>query len=187
MDTKFYVYVYLREDRYTPYYIGKGTGKRWKQNWDRSVPPPVDRTRIQKVKENLTEQESFELEKTLIKFWGRRDIGTGILRNMTDGGDGISGYKFSEDSKMRMSLSQMGKTLSEEHKKKIGQTLKGRKRKPFTEEHRRKISETMKGMKGHPHTEEHKKNVGDRFRGKPLSEEHKKKISEGWKRRKKGG
>lgn len=88
---KFYVYVFLREDRYTPYYVGKGSGKRCYSN-RRVIPRPQDEGRIVKVKEGLTEEESLNLERTLILFWGRKDIGTGILHNLSDGGDGTSGW-----------------------------------------------------------------------------------------------
>lgn len=87
----FYVYAFLRDDRYTPYYIGKGKGNRCYSN-SRIIPRPQDESRIVKVKENLTEEESFALEETLILFWGRKDLGTGVLNNLTDGGDGNSGW-----------------------------------------------------------------------------------------------
>ena len=65
--------------------------------------------------------------------------------NMTDGGDGRSGYKFiySEESKKKMSESHKGKKLSQEQRKKMSESLKGRK---FSEEHMRKISEAKKGV-----------------------------------------
>lgn len=88
---EYYVYVFLREDRYSPYYVGKGKGNRCYSN-RRVIPRPQDKSRIVKVKEGLTEDESLELEKLLILFWGRKDIGTGILHNLQDGGDGTSGW-----------------------------------------------------------------------------------------------
>ena len=88
-DTLFYyTYAYLREDR-TPYYIGKGTGKRIYKT-DRRVKPPKDKSRIIFLKQNLTEEEAFKHEKYMIAVFGRKDLGTGILRNMTDGGEGSS-------------------------------------------------------------------------------------------------
>jgi hypothetical protein len=44
-----------------------------------------------KIFENLTEQESFDIEEQIIKHFGRLDIQTGILSNHTDGRDGQSG------------------------------------------------------------------------------------------------
>ncbi len=95
MTQEYYVYVFLREDRYTPYYVGKGKGRRCYSN-SRTIPRPQDEGRIVKVKEGLTEEQSFKLEYTLIKFWGRKDQG-GVLHNMTDGGDGNSGWVPTEE------------------------------------------------------------------------------------------
>ena len=80
----YYVYQYLREDN-TPYYIGKGKNRRaWSKNHCIAVP---DSSRIQIIKNNLTEDEAFQLEINLISQYGRKDLGTGILRNRTNGGD----------------------------------------------------------------------------------------------------
>lgn len=96
---KFYVYFYLREDL-TPYYVGKGSGKRYKSK-NRLCNPPKDPHYIFMAKENLSEEDAFKWEIYYISYYGRKDIGTGILRNMTDGGDGVSGYKMSEDIIMK--------------------------------------------------------------------------------------
>jgi hypothetical protein len=86
---KYYTYAYLREDR-TPYYVGKGTGKRaYKPHTN--VPKPKERNRIIILKENLTEQEAFRHEIYMIAVLGRKDLGTGILRNLSPGGYGGSG------------------------------------------------------------------------------------------------
>jgi hypothetical protein len=88
MDNKFYTYAWLREDG-TPYYIGKGSGDRaWKRSRKgRSVKmPPKERILI--LKQNLTEEEAYKHEIYMIALYGRKDIGTGILRNLTDGGEG---------------------------------------------------------------------------------------------------
>lgn len=80
-----YVYAYLREDG-TPYYIGKGVGKRYKDPHTITV-PPIER--IEFIEKNLTDKEAIALEIELIARYGRKDLGTGILRNMTDGGEGM--------------------------------------------------------------------------------------------------
>lgn len=95
----YYVYMYLREDS-TPYYVGKGKGNRYKEKHTVSI-PSFDRIVI--VKDSLTDQEAIALEKELIKFYGRKDIGTGILRNLTDGGEGSNP---GPESRKRMSIAK---------------------------------------------------------------------------------
>ena len=93
----FYVYAYLRHDN-TPYYIGKGCVDRAWSKGKSEIHPPTTLSKIIIVEHRLTEIGALALERFLIRWYGRKDLGTGILRNMTDGGDGTSGRKVSKDT-----------------------------------------------------------------------------------------
>lgn len=103
--------------------------------------------------------------------------------NLTDGGEGASGYQCTEEHKLKNSLAKRGtnhpnwgKHLSDETKKKISEANKGRvsllKGIPRTEETKKKISEAHKGirvslgMTGHHHSEETKKKMSEARKGK---------------------
>lgn len=135
--SKFYVYVYLRTDG-TPYYVGKGTKDRaWqkhmRKNENQLAVPPRDR--IVFVAQNLLEEETHEWEVALISILGRKDLGTGCLRNLTDGGEGMS-----------------GRTRPQKERDAISSKLKGRKKPPRSEAHCRALGQSIKQtqeMKGH--------------------------------------
>lgn len=128
----YYIYAYLREDL-TPYYIGKGSRYRINSK-QRTIPiPPKDR-RI-KLVENLSEQDAYKLEEEFILKYGRIDLRTGCLRNMSNGGKGVScpkgrvpwnkGKKEDPVITAKRTASLNGIKKSEKTKDKISKTKKG--------------------------------------------------------------
>lgn len=105
----YYVYIYLRKSDLTPYYVGKGRRDRAYQT--HTVKIPTDRSRIVFVAKGLTEIGSFALERRLILWYGRKDNNTGILRNLTDGGEGRSGYRHKQSSKDLIGNAHKGKIV----------------------------------------------------------------------------
>ena len=94
----FYTYLWLREDG-SPWYVGKGTWNEHRplsgQRAYRKRCPPRERVIIQ---EHESEIAAVEAEKFLISYYGRRDLNTGILRNRTDGGEGLVGALLSKET-----------------------------------------------------------------------------------------
>jgi hypothetical protein len=105
-----YVYTYIIDG--LPRYVGKGVWRRWTAHRKKNTRLG---NKLQKIKQltgkwivpDIVSFESDEAaqreEKRLIKLYGREDLGTGPLYNLTDGGDGTLGHRHTEDYKKHMS------------------------------------------------------------------------------------
>jgi hypothetical protein len=126
MKNTYYTYAWLREDM-TPYYVGKGIRNRaycpHRRGDTYMSPPPKDRVLL--LKKNLTEFDSYKHENYIISILGLKSEG-GILINMSYGGEGSSGRKTTEYCIQRSREANAGKTLTEEHKKKVAEQVSQR-------------------------------------------------------------
>jgi hypothetical protein len=169
MRKKFYAYVYHRANG-SAYYVGKGHGKRVSVS-SKNHYPPKDRSRITTIKCDA-EWIALAIERDLIKYFGRKNNGTGILRNLTDGGDGgAAGAIISEKTRQKL------RKLTPPLRTGCIPWNKGKKTGPAwnTGKICPQISEAKRGFK---HSDESKKKMSESGKGKHFpSKETRKKMS----------
>ena len=96
----YYVYIHCKPISCEVFYVGKGCKRRaWANerniHWSNTIAKYGIEIKI--VCAGLQQWYALELEKDLITYYGRKDLGYGPLVNMTDGGDGLS----SSDAKLQ--------------------------------------------------------------------------------------
>lgn len=96
------------------------------------------------------------------------------LYNLTDGGDGTSGHRLSDETRARISAARQGWQFSAETRAKIGRGNAGKRR---SEETKAKISASKRGAPGTPHTEEAKRKISLASSQRRHSEETRAKMS----------
>lgn len=147
----FYVYAYLRNKDSatakagTPYYIGKGSKNRIIEKHKIAI--PTDLSLIVILENNLTELGAFAIERRMIQWYGRTNNKTGILRNKTDGGEGTSGYKHTDESIEKIRVASVGRSFpkfNEERKSHLRKLNTGKK---LSQETKDKMKKTRTGMK----------------------------------------
>lgn len=146
----YYVYAYLRKNNSTPYYIGKGRGNR-AYNKNHTVSVPTDKSKIAFLETNLSEIGALALERRYIRWYGRKINNTGILHNITEGGDGGDTSLSPNFIKaMRNRPSIKGKSYEQVYGKEKAEVLKKERSKSNinrgkrSEETKQKISQTRK-------------------------------------------
>ena len=160
-----YLYRHIRIDTNQPFYIGIAKNDdssyarahyKYKSKRNKIWLDIINKTsyEVEILFDDLTWEEACQKEIEFIALYGRVDLKTGTLANMTKGGDGMVGVIRSEEYRLQVSERQkdgkaywFGKKLSKEHKEKIAAHLWGRK---ISEEHRKKLSDSIKGEK-HPY------------------------------------
>jgi hypothetical protein len=170
MNKQFYTYVLINSLNNTPIYVGKGFGYRAERHLQiikncRHYNLYLQRKVLKIWKNNgkvfvtkfytKSEQEAFDIEVTLIEY--AKKLGYELC-NLTNGGEGISGYRASKKIRKKLSVLKLGIP-----------------RKPFSKETKKKMSIVHKGKR---FSEEHKKHLSAAWKLRsPVSEETKRKMS----------
>lgn len=136
-ENKYYLYRHVRLDTNVPFYIGIGTKVGKYTTFNREYSRAFSKANRNRYWKFIVEKHGYkvdilfecdnreliqEKEKEFILLHGRQDLGTGILVNMTDGGDGIEGV--SDEVKLKMSESASKRFSSEEERLKQSERTK---------------------------------------------------------------
>ncbi|HET8666841.1 MAG TPA: NUMOD3 domain-containing DNA-binding protein [Terriglobales bacterium] len=171
------MYEHWRSDVGACFYVGKGKKKRAYDTSKRNsrykrIAEKLRRSggtiEIVFISENLTEEAAFELEKARISYW--RNAGVG-LANLTDGGEGRSGYITPPEVKKKIAKAHAGKTLSFEHRSKLSEAQRRRFADP---EERERISRLHTGRVWSREIVEKR---AKQLRGRKMSDEFKAKAA----------
>ena len=142
------VYRHRRLDKNEVFYVGIGKKEArafdmvnrnhiWKGIKSRSE---VD---VEIVASDLSWELACELEQLMISEYGRIDLHTGSLANLTDGGEGTIGTKHSQETKDKRANSNRGKKRTQQTRLKISQALTGKK---LSEQHIEKLRTSHLGQ-----------------------------------------
>lgn len=168
----FCVYEHIRHDTNAIFYVGKGSHRRAhskhgrNKHW-KSVVSKSGGYSVRLIADNIEEDLSFLVEMERIDQLNRMGF---KLTNKTDGGEGPSGFRHTEETKRKITESQLGqkhwafgKSLSLQHRINIGKSSKGRitseetkaklseagKNRVYTDKVRQKLSQSKTGRKHH--------------------------------------
>jgi len=200
-----YLYRHIRLDKNEIFYIGiGGFNKNEKANSYKRAYTKLNRNKYWTYITDKTEYtveiildyidfiQACNKEKEFIKLYGRKNLGTGTLCNLTNGGDGNRGLLFTEEHKRKISKSVKGFKHTNETKEKMSNLKKGkisnRKGEILSEKTKNKISESNKGkkrtqefinnLKGKKHSTETIQKISKSNKGKKMSETTKQKLCE---------
>lgn len=141
-----YVYIHKKDDD-TPVYVGIGKKAKFKRAFQKSGRNKIWGRILKKypissvvIYTDLSHGEACEIEKTLIQHFGRIDLGTGTLCNLTDGGEGNCNTVFTKERKEKIRLANTGRRHKPE-------TIEKFKKRNQTEVTKEKIRQQKIGLK----------------------------------------
>jgi hypothetical protein len=133
---KAYVYTHTRLDTNEIFYVGIGLQDNYKRasfrysrtkHWNNIVKKCGWKVDI--VADKLTWEDACKKEIELIKKYGRVDLGTGTLVNLTDGGEGPLNRITTPETRAKMSKTRKGAKCTDEHKEKTRLSMLGKNKK----------------------------------------------------------
>lgn len=173
-DRRFYVYVHRKKSDLSPFYVGKGHGRRaWETSEKRRSAHWANIAKkhgvfVEIYQDSLTEDEAFSAEKQLIAEL--KSLGAKLV-NQTDGGEGAAGVKMTEEKKAILRAALVG------HKFNLGRK--------FSPEVRQRMSEAQKkayeqgrrpSFEGKSHSPMTKRLLSNKLKGRKFSDETKEKM-----------
>lgn len=170
--SKFYVYEHWRQDTGTCFYVGKGHGqrkntiKRPKNKRHSNIVSKLERdgfgVDVIIIAQGLSEYGAFDLEIERITYW--RSVGDELC-NLTNGGEGASGYRQTDEHRAKIGASKKGFPRSAETIAKLKSSFAG---KPFPKE---ALQKAIIARTGKPHSEETRAKIGASHRGRKHTKE----------------
>ena len=162
-----YLYRHIRLDKNEVFYIGVGSdndgyykrakSNKYRNNYWHNI---VNKTsyEIEILFDDLDKVKAIEKEIEFISLYGRKDLNNGTLVNLTDGGEGLNGFRHSEQAKQKISEFQKTRIQSIETRKKISESKIGKKR-------------------GNIHNQESRNKIGAAGKNRKISDETRLKMS----------
>lgn len=196
------MYRHIRPDKNEPFYIGVGSDKTHKRAfgtnprsafWKRVAAKGCV---VEIMLDDISWEEACEKEKYFIELYGRADLGTGSLVNMTSGGEGTIGRVVTQEAREKMSensrrlwdsgvfTQEVFKKQSETKKQKYAsgelvphnkgkrKTVEPREKKQISaEQETERIRKILKAREWYEHTDETKRKISETLKAKHLSGE----------------
>lgn len=199
INKKYYVYIWYIKETNEIFYVGKGSGNRYKSMKDRNsyfknIRKKYDCDyKIVKCFDNEEDAYDFELKLGMqLKEQGQarachilgqtnkfvsNEVRKKISKTLTGNVPWDKGKKLTEEHKAKLRAAHLGKKQSEEHKKHISEALQGH---AVSEETRKKMSSSMTGEKNHMYGKKQSQKTIDlrveKLKGHHVSDDTRKKI-----------
>lgn len=127
-ENRFFVYEHLRRDTGAVFYVGKGSGYRasnasphHRSVWWQQIVASALGFDVRYVTKDIDEELAFLIE--IERIDQQRRLGASLC-NLTDGGDGTSGWIKTPEWREKVGRAHRGKTISQEVRAKISQSVR---------------------------------------------------------------